>query len=145
MSNDEELLRAANAQWAVVPMTDEVSGVACLRLGYYCFSASHIQACGIVEMDLPGLCLMWGNANGGCFAFQGRGGTEPTTEPAVMICDDACCAIGRDDSCNLILEAPTVRPSQLHLIPASYMLMGSAAVDQHQRRCAAPAALSEWQ
>lgn len=60
MSNDEELLRAANAQWAVVPMTDE-----------------------------------------------GRGGTEPTTEPAVMICDDACCAIGRDDSCNLILEAPT--------------------------------------
>jgi zeaxanthin epoxidase len=60
MRDDAELLRAANAQWAVVPMTNE-----------------------------------------------GREGTEPTTEPAVMICDDECCAIGRDGDCNLILDEPT--------------------------------------
>jgi hypothetical protein len=42
------------------------------------------------------------------FCGQGRGGTEPTTEPAVMICDDECCAIGRHANCNLILDDPTV-------------------------------------
>jgi hypothetical protein len=25
-----------------------------------------------------------------------------------MICDDECCAIGRDGNCNLILDEPTV-------------------------------------
>jgi zeaxanthin epoxidase len=69
MKDDAELLRAANAQWAVVPLTN-----------------------------------------------QGRGGTEPTTEPAVMICDDECCAIGRDDSCNLILDAPSASDQHAEFI-----------------------------
>ena len=47
MRNDAELLRAANAQWAVVPMTNEVRSCAC----HHCMCCRHQWAC----TSAPGL------------------------------------------------------------------------------------------
>lgn len=61
MDDDAALLKAANAQWAVTPLTDE-----------------------------------------------GRLGTEPTTEPAVMICDDAAVSIGASRDCSVVVTGTAV-------------------------------------
>ncbi len=52
-------------------------------------------------------------------SLQGRGGVEPTTEPAVMICEDECCSIGRGETCNLILDEPSVSTGTLGLSSCS--------------------------
>lgn len=68
MDDDAALLKAANAQWAVTPLTDE-----------------------------------------------GRLGTEPTTEPAVMICDDGAVSIGASRDCSVVVSGTAVSfPPLLH-------------------------------
>jgi len=68
MDDDAALLKAANAQWAVTPLTDE-----------------------------------------------GRLGTEPTTEPAVMICDDGAVSIGASRDCSVVVSGTAIMDQHAQL------------------------------
>ena len=82
MDDDAALLKAADAQWAVTPLTSE-----------------------------------------------GRMGTEPTTEPAVMICDGNVVTVGAHGDCNIIVTGTAVSSFRLHplhclLRPDAVILVG---------------------
>lgn len=79
MDDDAALLKAADAQWAVTPLTSE-----------------------------------------------GRMGTEPTTEPAVMICDGGVVTVGAHSDCNIIVTGTAVSSFWLH--PLHRLLLPDAVV-----------------